>query len=136
MTMTRFTEETDEAITQINIVPLVDIMLVLLIIFMLTASFISTPSIPVQVPKAYTSNPTAPASQSLVLTAKGELFYSNKPVTRQQLAQTLEKAVALNPELRIVLSADASASHGQVVQLLDLARKAGVAKIALAVARP
>jgi biopolymer transport protein ExbD len=134
--MARLTEDSNEAITQINVVPLVDIMLVLLIIFMLTASFISTPSIPVQVPKAYTSNPTAAASLSLVLTAKGEIYYSNKLVTRQQLAQTLEKAAALNPELRIVLSADAFAPHGQVVQLLDLARKAGVVKIALAVTRP
>lgn len=130
------TEDSDEAITQINVVPLVDIMLVLLIIFMLTASFISTPSIPVHVPKAYTSNPTAAASQSLVLTLKGDIFYQNRLVTKQQLSQTLQKAVSLNPELRIVLAADASVSHGQVVELLDLARQAGVTKIALAVSQP
>jgi biopolymer transport protein ExbD len=136
MSTENLAEDSNEAITQINVVPLVDIMMVLLIIFMLTASFISTPSIPVQVPKAYTSKPTAAASQALVLTAKGDIFFGNKPVTKRQLTQTLENAVALNPELRIVLSADASVPHGQVVELLDLARQAGVMKVALAVAQP
>lgn len=126
----------DEAITQINVVPLVDIMLVLLIIFMLTASFISTPSIPVNVPKALSSNPTAPASQSLVLTARGEIFYRDRMIERERLRERLKEEAALNPELRIVLSADASIPHGKVVELLDLARQAGVTKIALGVAKP
>jgi biopolymer transport protein ExbD len=132
----RLTGDADEAITQINVVPLVDIMLVLLIIFLLTASFISTPSVPVHVPKAYTSRPAAAASQALALTAQGDIFYSNKRVTRPQLTQILEKAVSINPELRIVLSADTSVPHGKVVELLDLIRQAGVAKVALAVQRP
>jgi len=123
----------DEAITQINVVPLVDIMLVLLIIFMMTASFISNPSVPVAVPKALTSNPTAPASQALVLTPKGEIFYQNKLIEKEKLRQVIHEAASLNPELRIVLSADASAAHGQVVELLDLVRQAGVTRIALGV---
>ena len=126
----------DEAITQINVVPLVDIMLVLLIIFMLTASFISTPSVPVNVPKAYSSNPTAPASQALVLNVRGEIFYRDRRIEREQLSARLQEEAALNPELRIVLSADASVPHGKVVEILDLARRAGVVKIALGVAKP
>ncbi len=129
-------KDQDEAITQINVVPLVDIMLVLLIIFMLTASFISTPSIPVTVPKAMTSNPTAPASQALVLSTKGEIFYQNKIIEKEKLRIVLKEAAALNPELRIVLSADAAASHGKVVELLDLVRQAGVTRIALGVSNP
>jgi len=74
--------ENDETITQINVVPLVDIMLVLLIIFMLTATFISTPSIPVNAPKSFTANPTVPSSRALVLTAKEELFYREKRMGR------------------------------------------------------
>jgi biopolymer transport protein ExbD len=128
--------ESDEAITQINVVPLVDIMLVLLIIFMLTASFISAPSVPVSVPKAFTANPTAPASQSLVLNLKGEIYYQNQKVSPDQLRTILRDAAILNPDLRIVLSADASALHGKVVELLDLARQAGVTKIALGVTQP
>jgi biopolymer transport protein ExbD len=129
-------QETDDAIVQINVVPLVDIMLVLLIIFMLTASFISTPSVPVNVPKSYTSNPTAPASQALVLTLKGEIYYQNKKIDKDQLASLLKEAFALNPELRVVLSADAAVTHGKVVELLDIVRQAGITKIALGVANP
>ena len=129
-------QEPDEAITQINVVPLVDIMLVLLIIFMLTASFISTPSIPVNVPKALTSNPTAPASQALVLNVRGEIFFQEKRIDKETLRKVLQEAAALNPELRIVLSADAAVTHGKVVELLDLVRQAGVTKIALGVAKP
>ncbi len=129
-------QETDEAITQINVVPLVDIMLVLLIIFMLTASFISTPSVPVNLPKALTSNPTAPASQALVLNLRGEIFFQDKKIEREKLRSILQKQAALNPDLRIVLSADALAPHGKVVELLDLVRQAGVTKIALGVSQP
>lgn len=126
----------DEAITQINVVPLVDIMLVLLIIFMLTASFISTPSIPVNVPKAASAQSAAPASQALVLTARGEIFFQNRKVDQVLLERLLREASALNPDLRLVLSADASVANGKVVALLDLARQAGVSKIALGVVRP
>ena len=128
--------DSEDAIVQINVVPLVDIMLVLLIIFMLTASFISTPSVPVNVPKAYTSNPTVPASLALVLNTKGEIFFQNKKIEKDALRSQLREKASLNPELRIVLSADADVSHGKVVELLDLARQAGVTKIALGVANP
>ena len=130
------TQEPDEAITQINVVPLVDIMLVLLIIFMLTASFISSPSVPVNVPKALTSNPTAPASQSLVLNIRGEIFFQGKRTDQENLKKMLREAAALNADLRVVLSADAAVTHGKVVELLDLVRQAGVTKIALGVAKP
>jgi len=134
--MTSHSGDSEDAIVQINVVPLVDIMLVLLIIFMLTASFISTPSVPVNVPKAYTSNPTAPASLALVLNTRGEIFFQNKKIEKDALRGQLREMATLNPELRIVLSADAEVSHGKVVELLDLTRQAGVTKIALGVANP
>jgi biopolymer transport protein ExbD len=128
--------DNDDVITQINVVPLVDIMLVLLIIFMLTASFISTPSVPVSLPKAFTSNPTAPASQSLVLDPLGHIFFLNQQVSKDQLLKELKEAAALNPELRIVLSADTNTPHGKVVELLDVVRLAGITKVALGVRNP
>ena len=129
-------QDNDEFVTQINVVPLVDIMLVLLIIFMLTASFISTPTLPVNVPKALSSNPVAPPSQALVLNLQGEIFYRGQKTGRETLAEKLREDSALNPNLRIVLSADAAVPHGRVVELLDLVRQAGVSKIALGVAKP
>jgi biopolymer transport protein ExbD len=128
-------QETDEAITSINVVPMVDIMLVLLIIFMLTASFITSPSLLVSVPKSYTAEPTAPASQALVFTKDREIFYRNEKVTEQELRSRLVEDLALNPDLRLVLSADAAIPHGEIIQLLDLARSVGARKVALGVSR-
>jgi len=128
-------QQSEEPITQINVVPLVDIMLVLLIIFMLTASFITSPSLSVSVPKSYTAEPTAPSSQALVLTREREILYKNRKVTETELKRTIVSDLALNPELRIVLSADRAIPHGEVVALIDLARSVGARKIALGVVK-
>jgi biopolymer transport protein TolR len=126
----------DEPITYINVIPLVDVMLVLLIVFMLTASFISTPSVPVSVPKAYTSEATAPASEALVLTRTGDVFFRKRKMDLETLKRELSEAAALHSDLRVVLSADAAAPHARVVELLDLARASGVKRLALGVSRP
>jgi biopolymer transport protein TolR len=126
-------QDPDEPITQINVVPLVDIMLVLLIIFMLTASFISTPSVPVHLPKSYTSDPSLPRSFSVVLNAKDEVFYQGKKIEKSELTRELKESAVMNPELRVVLSADDSVTHGKVIELLDMVRQAGVTQVALGV---
>ncbi len=126
----------DEPITQINVVPLVDIMLVLLIIFMLTASFIATPSVPVHLPKAYTSDPSLPRSISVVLNTKGEIFYQGKKIVREDLPNRLRGSAATNPELRVVLSADDTVTHGKVIEVLDMMRQAGITQVALGVEKP
>ena len=128
-------QPSDEPITQINVIPLVDIMLVLLIIFMLTASFITSPSLTVSVPKSYTSEPTAPASQALVYTKDRTIHYRGEKVDEDTLKARLAEDLALNPDLRVVISADASITHGEVVGLIDLARSVGVRKIALGVSK-
>ena len=134
--MNPHSNEADEPITYINIVPMVDVVLVLLIIFMLTASFISSPSLPVNVPKAYTADTTAPRSESLVLGRDGSLYFRNKKMDAVELERELKEAAELNSELRVVLSTEASTPHGKVVELLDLARRCGVHKLALGVSKP
>ncbi len=129
-------QDPDEPITQINVVPLVDIMLVLLIIFMLTASFISTPSVPVQLPKSYTSDPTLPRSFSIVVNTKNEVFFQGKKIDPSQLTGDLKDAATTNPILRVVLSADAEVTHGKVIEILDQVRQAGVTQVALGVEKP
>lgn len=134
--MSHARHDPDEPITQINVVPLVDIMLVLLIIFMLTASFIATPSVPVRLPKAYTSDPSLPRSISLILNNKYEIVYQGKKIKMEELPARLRESAITNPELRVVLSADSSVTHGKVVELLDVLRQAGVTQVALGVERP
>ena len=80
----------DEPITSINIIPLVDIVLVVLIIFMVTASYIVTPAIEVELPKAKTGEPKANTILALVITREGDLFLNNKKI---------DDAMAKNPKL-------------------------------------
>jgi biopolymer transport protein ExbD len=115
---------------------MVDITLVLLIIFMLTASFIATPSVPVHLPKAFTSDPSLPRSISLVLDAKDEIFLQGKKIEKAELTSQLNEAAAVNPDLRVVLSADGAVDYSKVVELLDAARQAGVSQIALGSEKP
>ncbi len=129
-------QETDDPITQINVVPLVDIMLVLLIIFMLTASFIVTPSLPINVPKAFTSEPTAPSALPLHLTKEGKLLYRAQSIERPELKRVLTSKAVTDPEARVVLTSDTTLSYGSVVELLDFVRSCGIRKVALGVQKP
>ena len=131
--MAHSTHNPDEPITQINVVPLVDIMLVLLIIFMLTASFIATPSVPVHLPKSYTSDPSLPRSVSVVLDSKDQVFFQGKKIVKTDLTDQLKESAAMNPELRVVISADDAVTHGKVMELLDMVRQAGVTQVAFGV---
>lgn len=128
--------EEDAPITYINVIPLVDVMLVLLIIFMLTASFITSPSLPVATPKSYTADLTAPRSDSLVLDKDGSLHFRNKKMNAAELEKELKSDAALDPDMRIVLSADGTTPHARIVELLDLARRCGVKRLALGVTKP
>jgi biopolymer transport protein TolR len=134
--MASSTHDPDEPITQINVVPLVDIMLVLLIIFMLTASFIATPSVPVHLPKSYTTDPSLPRSVSVVLDTKDQIFFQGKKIEKTELASQLKNSTVTNPELRVVLSADGSVDYSKVVELLDVVRQAGVSQVALGAEKP
>jgi biopolymer transport protein ExbD len=134
--MAQSTHDPDEPITQINVVPLVDIMLVLLIIFMLTASFIAVPTVPVHLPKANSTDPSLPRSISIVLNTKDEIFYQGQKTLKTDLAAQLKESSITNPELRVVLSADGSVDYAKVVELLDAVRQAGVSQVALGTEKP
>ena len=120
----------DEPITSINIIPLVDIVLVVLIIFMVTASYIVTPAIEVELPKAASGEPKANTILSLVITKEGDLFLNNKKIEDAALREYIRDNKA-NQELEAVIAADASVPHGRVVQLIDLVKTEGVVKFAI-----
>lgn len=128
----------EEGITEINIIPLVDIVLVLLIIFMVTAQFLTKPPEPppgmdVQLPKAASSEDISPSLLSLVINKKGEVFLNGSPESAagidQDLKAFLEGKVA--GELEAVLAADQDISHGHVIRVIDALRLLGVDKFAI-----
>jgi biopolymer transport protein ExbD len=123
--------EDDQAITGINVTPLVDITLVLLIIFMVTTSYIVHPSIKVDLPRAATGEKTKPSTVSVVLTRSGEIYLNGKRTTEAALVNHVREKIADDPDLQAVISADTALVYGRVVWLIDLVKQLGVRKYAL-----
>lgn len=125
----------DEPITAINVTPLVDIILVVLIIFMATAPLIQRRAIKVEVPKAAHHERAATEALQIVMNAKRELQLSGRAVSAAELARLLSSAAVRHPLVHVTLSADKAIPYGELVGLLDLVRGAGVKKIGLEVMR-
>ncbi|MBL8953981.1 MAG: biopolymer transporter ExbD [Myxococcaceae bacterium] len=121
----------DELITDINVVPLVDIILVVLIIFMLSATALTRKAIGVELPKAATGEAAENVTLALALDRDGALFLDGAPIARDALGPALDAAVKKNHEAQAIIAADARRSHGEVVQLIDFIRAHGVHKFAL-----
>src|SRR5262249_50667923 len=123
--------ENDDEITGINVTPLVDITLVLLIIFMMTASYIVTPAIQVDLPKAANSEEVVQSTLALVLTKEARMFFNNSEASEDTLKAFIRSERRKGLELQAVIAADASVQHGKVVHLIDVVKGEGVIKFAL-----
>jgi biopolymer transport protein ExbD len=125
----------EDAITGINVTPLVDITLVLLIIFMVTARFISEPSVGVNLPRSSSGGATEVTERNVFLSLNGsrQLFLNNTPVTQSELTERMQALLKQKPDLNLVLRADKSVPHGEVMEVLDLVRNAGVTQFGIAV---
>ena len=124
----------EEAITGINVTPLVDITLVLLIIFMVTTSYIVKAAIEVDLPKAATGRETQPTTLSVTLTRQGDLYLNERPTSEEDLATHVRTELNHNPNLQALISADTELPYGRVVWLIDLIKQLGVRRYALNVA--
>jgi biopolymer transport protein TolR len=120
----------DEIIADINVTPFVDVSLVLLIIFMVTATYIIAQSIPVDLPKAATGENVV-TTLAITMTENGDIYLDGAKTDRAALERTVEKAHAQNADLRVVIAADKNVTHGAVVSIIDLVRKLGVSKFAI-----
>jgi biopolymer transport protein TolR len=125
-------QNTDDEISGINVTPLVDVTLVLLIIFMVTAKLIAGQGIPLDLPKAK----TAGAQQTVLnvsIDAEGSVLANGAKVTDDaDLKGRAARALKDDPELRTVISASTAATHGKVMHVLDTVRDAGITKVAFA----
>ena len=125
--------DSDEAITGINVTPLVDITLVLLIIFMVTAKIIVSQSVPLDLPKAATGTDVQTVF-SIVMASNGSAQVDSRPIPNDDAILSLaHDAHTKNAELRAVIKADSAVPHGRVIHVLDLLKQAGVTKIAFGV---
>lgn len=122
----------DEVISSINITPLVDVVLVLLIIFLITAPVIYQSALKVQLPKAESGEDAQKSPLTFVISKEGELAFDKEVITWDSLDLRL-KGIGKMADQTAVVSADQATPHGQVIRLLDALRKAGCLKIAISV---
>ena len=123
-------EDDDEVISAINVTPLVDVTLVLLIIFMVTATYIVANSIPIDLPEASTGEEVA-STVVVYINNEGVLHYDERAMDDQQLLNALKQAKRSNDELRAIISADRSIRHSRFVEAVDIVRQAGIARFAI-----
>jgi biopolymer transport protein TolR len=124
-----------EPMSDINMTPLVDVMLVLVVIFIITAPLLSS-SIKLDLPKTDAAkSQSAPQSVTLVVDKSGQAFLDDKPVTAAQLAAQLAAVAGQNPDTEVQLRADTTVPYGRVVEVMGVAQAAGLNRIGF-VAQP
>jgi len=120
-------------IISINITPLVDIALVLLIIFIVTAKLVVTPAVPLDLPQASKSEEVQ-TILSIIVSAKGELLANGTPISNDDALTALARDhLRRDPQLRVVIAADGAVAHRRVIGVLDRLRVAGVVRVAFGV---
>jgi len=120
-------------ITGINVTPLVDITLVLLIIFMVTAKLVMSRALPMDLPKAATGGEVQQIF-SLSLRADGTTLVDGLPTDKDEIVLSrAREALARHAELRAVVQAEGSVPHSRVMHELDVLRQAGLSRIAFGV---
>jgi biopolymer transport protein ExbD len=123
-------------IVGINVTPMVDVMLVLLIIMMVAATYIVSQALKVELPRTATSDETVAKTYVVTVTREGNYLFNDKPVTRSELVSELKAArKSSKGEVNLVITADAAAQHGQVVGVIDTAKVEGITKFAINVER-
>ena len=127
------TSELDSGFSSINMTPLVDIVLVLLIIFMVTAKLIVSQTLPMDLPKA-AQGEQQQTIFSVGIAQDGQVSVNGRSLVQKSDVVTVAAAARQRtPDLRAVIQADERVSHGSVVRVMDQLKKAGIAKIAFGV---
>jgi biopolymer transport protein ExbD len=124
-------DDEDELISGINVTPLVDVVLVLLIIFMVTATYIVRAAIEVDLPRAAHGGESVGTVLSVVVTKANEVYLDGVRLEEEALVKRTREAVAKDADTRVVISADRAALHGAVVRVIDLVKGAGATRFAI-----
>ena len=124
-----------DIVSGINVTPLVDITLVLLIIFMVTATFVSEQGLSVALPKVQTQEAAPQPAITVSLAKTGELRLMKQPATLESIKAQMSKETQLDANVKVILKADKDAPYAMVAQVLDALKQSGVQKVALGMDR-
>lgn len=124
-------QESDEVLSEINITPLVDVMLVLLVSFILTIPVL-TNAVHVNLPKTVTTTPPEQQkSVTVTVDSEGTIYLDNQEVAQENLGKELQALKAVNPELSLHLRADDRVPYGPVAKVMAAIERAGVGKVSI-----
>ena len=125
----------DDVLASINIIPFVDIVLVLLIIFMVTSAAIVKASLKVNLPKAASGGASVDSTLNIVLALDNTLYLNGQVITRDDLKAVAAKESTLNSQVQAVIAADKGVAYGLVVEIIDIVKTNGVTSFALNIER-
>jgi biopolymer transport protein TolR len=122
--------------SDINMTPLIDVMLVLLVIFIVTAPLIGA-SLKLDLPKTDAGRPNdAPAFVAIAIDASGQLFLGTDPATAETVAARVREAAAHDPATEVQLRADQAVPYGRVAELIGLVQQGGLSRIGFVTEAP
>jgi biopolymer transport protein ExbD len=125
-----------QPMSEINMTPLIDVMLVLLVIFIITAPLIGT-SLKLDLPSAEGSPPgDAPAFVALAIDAEGQLFLGEQPATAEQIVERVREAARRDPATEVQLRADRRVPYGRVAELIGWVQQGGLSRIGFVTEAP
>lgn len=122
-------------IVGINVTPMVDVVLVLLVIMMVSAVYIVSQTLKVELPKAANSDQAEQTPLAVTITKEGAFLMHQKPMDEAGLASEFKTAVTGNKDVSLVVTADKESYHGDVVHVIDIAKSEGIVKFAINVER-
>lgn len=125
----------ERMLTEINITPLTDVMLVLLVIFMVTTPLIMTESFKIKLPRAVTSGTETGRGVIIAVSVDGRVSLDGKDIKEADLLEALRRAFASGSERTVVVKADGDSRHSVVVKVLDTAKLAGAERLSIATER-
>jgi len=125
--------EGEDIIAAINITPMVDIILVLLIVFMVTTTLVQNPVVPIKLPRSESAIPrdTTQKTLNIMITKDQKLYIDGYENTKDTVKETLDNAVKENPDTYVILGADQDLEYKYVMEMLELTRVLGVKNLSL-----
>jgi len=123
---------------EINIIPLVDVVLVLLIIFMATTAFVKEAGLDMRLPAAKTTEaqPEATTDINVALTRDNKIYLDGQPTTEKNVQAVMIARARKNPETRVIVKGDERVEYRRIMQVIDMAKQAGLPKVSLATQLP
>jgi biopolymer transport protein ExbD len=123
-------------ISAINVTPFVDVVLVLLVIFMVTAPALMKDSIGIHLPKASSADQKSTQTIGIAVTKQGQILVNGQLADPAAIAAGVQQALRTNPDTQALISADTDSRHGDVVRAIDMVKSAGLTHFGLQIEKP